>query len=440
MNLLSLKPTFNGGIHPPDSKFTRDVEIQDLPPKKSLIVPLTQHIGAPAEPVVEEGEEVKRGQKIGEAQGFVSSPVHASVSGEVAEIGSFPHPSGAEVRGIKIDSDGRDEEVDFKQSNPARLSDDEIREKIQQAGIVGMGGAAFPTHVKLSPPEDKEIDTLIINGAECEPYLTADFRLMLEGPEAIIEGTKLIAKLLEVDRIFLGIEDNKTEATEAMNQHSGNEIEVVELSTKYPQGWEKTLIHALTGREVPVGGLPLDVGVVVQNVATVKAVRDAVKFGKPLTERVVTATGEISKKGNYRVRVGTGWEDLLNQLGGLDRGNTAKLIDGGPMMGDTQPDTGSPIVKSTSGLLALSTEAAVKRDPSPCISCGKCVDVCPANLLPTSIYKAVESDDIDQAEELNATACCECGSCTYVCPSEIPLVQWIVQGKGEINRREEEED
>ncbi|MBS3788001.1 electron transport complex subunit RsxC [Candidatus Bipolaricaulota bacterium] len=437
MSLLTKKPSFQGGIHPSDSKLTRDSGIQDIYPSGSLVIPLSQHIGAPAKPVVEEGDEVKLGQKIGESQGFVSSPIHASTSGEVIKIGKVHHPSGSEVEGVKIAPDGEDNPVDFQERNPDELSNDEILERIHGAGVVGMGGAAFPTHVKLSPPEEKNIDTLVINGAECEPYLTSDFRLMLEEPEKIIKGTQLIAEVLGVERVYLGIEDNKPEAAKEIRTHADGSIEVVELPTKYPQGWEKTLIQALTGREVPVDGLPLDIGVVVQNVATVTAIWDAVRFGVPLTERVVTATGTFKKPGNYRVRIGTQWKDLIDQLGGLTEGRTAKLIDGGPMMGDTQPDQSTPVVKSTSGLLALREETAVERDPSPCIRCGKCVDVCPANLLPTSIYKSVESGDIEQAKELNATACCECGSCTYVCPSEIPLVQWIVQGKSEIEEREE---
>ncbi len=437
MSPLTKKPSFVGGIHPADRKLTRDSEIQDIAPSGTLVIPLSQHIGAPAKPVVEEGDEVKRGEKIGEAQGFVSSPVHASTSGEVAKIGKVRHPSGNEVQGVEIDPDGEDKSVDLEESDPAELSSDEILERIQGAGIVGMGGAAFPTHVKLSPPEEGKIDTLVINGAECEPYLTSDYRLMLEEPGKIIKGTQLIADLLEVDQIYFGIEDNKPEAAEKIRDQANGSIEVAELPTKYPQGWEKTLIQALTGREVPLDGLPLDIGVVVQNVATVKAIWDGVRFEAPLTERVVTATGQFTKTGNYRVRIGSRWKDLTNQLGGLAEKRTAKLIDGGPMMGDTQPDQSTPVVKSTSGLLALGEETAIKRDSSPCIRCGKCVDVCPANILPTSIYKSVKSEDIDKAKELNANACCECGSCTYVCPSEIPLVQWIVQGKNEIEKREE---
>lgn len=439
MSLLTSKATFQGGIHPPDNKLTREEKIEELEPTGNLVIPLGQHIGAPAAPVVEEGDHVKKGQKVGEAQGFVSSPVHASASGEVEEIGDFPHPSGTTVPGVKINPDGKDNTVDFSEADPENLSDDEVLEKIQDAGIVGMGGAAFPTHVKLSPPEDKEIDTLIINAAECEPYLTADFRLILEETEGLISGTRLIADLLDVDRVYFGIEDNKPEAAKALEEETDDWMEVSVLETKYPQGWEKTLIQALTGRDVPIDGLPLDVGVVVQNVGTVKAVWDAIRYGKPLTERVVTATGSFDQPGNYRVKIGTLWKDLVDQLGGLKEDETAKLVDGGPMMGDTQPNHASPIVKSTSGLLALEENSAVKRDPSPCIRCGKCVDVCPAGLLPTSIYKSVKSGDIDDAEELDAMACCECGSCTYVCPSEIPLVQWIVQGKGEIEQKENEE-
>lgn len=432
--------TFSGGIYPPDAKLTAGQEIKNIEPPDEVVIPLSQHIGAPAEPIVEEGDEVLEGEKIGEARGFVSSPVHSSVAGTVKEIGEFPHPSGYEKSGIRIEVDPSGGSIDFSGSPPFELTPDEILERVQHAGIVGMGGAAFPTHVKLSPPEDKEVDTLIINGAECEPYLTADYRLMMEKPEEIVKGTRVIARALGVEKVLFGIEDNKAAAAKEVQRAAGEDIEVVTLPTKYPQGWEKTLIYALTEREVPVGGLPLDVGVVVQNVGTAGAIWQALRYGRPLTERVVTLTGSVANRGNYMIKVGTKWEDVFAQLGGPeDRGST-KLIDGGPMMGNTQSDLGVPVLKSTSGILLLDDIAAVKRDPIACIGCGKCIDACPANLLPTAIYKSMKTGDLDRARELNATACCECGSCAYVCPSEIPLTQWIVQAKNEIALEDREED
>lgn len=432
--------TFSGGIHPPDAKLTAGQEIKNIEPPDEVVIPLSQHIGAPAESIVEEGDEVLEGEKIGEARGFVSSPVHSSVAGTVKEIGEFPHPSGYEKSGIRIGVDPSGGSIDFSGSPPFELTPDEILERVQDAGIVGMGGAAFPTHVKLSPPEDKEVDTLIINGAECEPYLTADYRLMMEKPEEIVKGTRVIARALGVEKVLFGIEDNKAAAAKEVQQAAGEDIEVVTLPTKYPQGWEKTLIYALTEREVPVGGLPLDVGVVVQNVGTAGAIWQALRYGRPLTERVVTLTGSTANRGNYMIKVGTKWEDVFAQLGGPeDRGST-KLIDGGPMMGNTQSDLGVPVLKSTSGILLLDDIAAVKRDPIACIGCGKCIDACPANLLPTAIYKSMKTGDLDRSRELNATACCECGSCAYVCPSEIPLTQWIVQAKNEIALEDREED
>lgn len=437
---LTKKKTFSGGIHPDDRKVTRDREIEKITPTDEVIVPLSQHIGAPAEAVVEEGDEVLIGQKVAEARGFVSSPIHSPVSGTVAEVGEFPHPSGNLKEGLKIEIDENGNTVEFNQADPEDLSADHIIEKIQQGGIVGMGGAAFPTHVKLSPPEDKEVDTLIINGAECEPYLTADYRLMLENTEEVVNGTQIIAKALGVERVIYGIEDNKVEAAEKIDGLTDSSVEVVDLTTKYPQGWEKTLIFALTNRRVPVGGLPLDVGVVVQNVGTAKAVWDAVCHGRPLVERAVTVAGAVENPGNYLVKVGTKWEDIFDQIGGIRGNGSPKLIDGGPMMGNTQSDLSVPVVKSTSGILVLDEEIAVEREPLSCIGCGKCIDVCPANLLPTSIYKSMKTGDLDRTRELNATACCECGSCAYVCPSEIPLTQWIVQAKNEIALEDREEE
>lgn len=423
---------FKGGVHPPDYKQTRDKEIKKLSPKGTIVIPLIQHIGAPCEPLVKKGDKVKKGQKIGEAKAYVSSPVHTSVSGQVKKIHSYPHPMGGKAPAVEVELDREDETAPLDPPGDVELlSRDELLERIKEAGIVGMGGAGFPTHVKLNPPQGKEIDTFILNGAECEPYLTSDFRLMLEETEKIVKGMELITRILEVENVYVGIEDNKPEAVQSLKEVVTSPIQVVELPTKYPQGWEKALIYILTGREVPAGGLPLDVGVVVHNVGTAKAIYDAIYEGKPLIERVVTVAGWVAEPGNFSVGIGTTWGDLIEECGGYQE-NVVKLIGGGPMMGIAQYSDEVPVIKGTSGVLVQDTKGLVNGEPDPCIKCGRCVDVCPMELLPTSIAESMKQGQIEEAQNLHAMDCCECGCCTYVCPSRIPLVQWIKQAKGEI--------
>lgn len=431
---------FKGGIHPPGRKdLSQGKPIVTLPPPEKVVIPLSQHIGAPAEAIVKVGDTVKRGEKIGEAKGFVSVPVHASISGKVTAISSFPHPAGKSLTAIQIESDSLDEWSEEIKENPnyKNLSPDEIRSIIQNAGIVGMGGAAFPTHVKLSPPANKKIDTLIINGAECEPYLTADHRLMLEEPEKVLEGTAIVAGVLSLKDVYIGIEDNKPDAIKAMIEaaKSFNDINVVSLPVKYPQGGERQLISAVTGKDVPSGGLPMDVGVIVQNVATVAAVYDAVRFGKPLTERIVTVTGSgVKEPGNFRVRIGTSSLKLIEAVHGFKE-EIAKIIAGGPMMGTAQYTLDVPVVKGMSGLLFLPQNEVKKYTPEACIRCGRCVAVCPMGLLPNMLGIYAELDRFEDAEETNILDCIECGSCAYVCPSGRPLVHLIRYAKADIMAR-----
>lgn len=428
-------------MHPPTSKaLTNDVAISVARLPERVVIPLRQSLGAPATPCVSVGDDVKVGTKIGEPGGFVSVPVHASISGKVAAIGRFPHPSGGEDTAIVIEGDGTDVwdetlkgRVDF-----ASMTPDEIREAVKEAGLVGLGGAAFPTHVKLSPPEAKPIDAIILNGAECEPWLTADHRLMLERPGEILEGLLLIMKAVGATRGIVGIESNKPDAVKAMREAvkslgekvpGGATVEVMPVQVKYPQGAEKQLIDSCLRRRVPAGGLPMDVGVVVQNVGTSLAVYEACRFGRPLVRRVMTLTGTpVVKPANFMARVGTLLTELVDEAGGI-KGEIGKVISGGPMMGIAQFTLDIPVVKGMSGMLFLAPEQVDDRQPEPCLRCGACVHVCPMKLVPVTIEKLVMNEKIPMAVEMGLNDCMECGSCAYVCPSKRRLVHYFKFGK-----------
>lgn len=433
--------TFRGGVHPGHFKSaTEKKPVAPARPPELVIIPMGQHIGAPCEPVVAVGDEVKTGQKVGDTQAFVSAPVHASISGKVVKIAPCNHPLGRPVKAVYIESDGQDTWHEDVRPNPdwEKAGPEELKKIIRNAGIVGMGGATFPTHVKLSPPPGTKIDYVLVNGAECEPYLTSDHRAMLESPADIITGLRIIMKTVGAPKGYIGVEDNKPDAVEALKKAAADQadIEVHALHTKYPQGAEKQLIKVFTGREVPSGGLPSAVGCVVQNVGTCIAVSDAVRFGKPLIERIVTITGSgINEPKNMLVRVGTPLEEVIEQCGGF-RPNIRKVILGGPMMGLSQPTVENfPVIKGTSGILCLTNLEVELHAIRPCIKCAKCVDVCPVSIMPLFIGSAVEQGLYDRAESSNAMDCIECGCCTYVCPAKRPLVQWIRMSKADIAAR-----
>lgn len=427
--------TFPGGLHPPDNKhLTAHKPIEECPLPEELVVPFAQHIGAPATPCVEIGDKVRRGQIIGAAKGFISAPVHAPTSGQIVSIESRPHPSGSMLPSVVIKPDGADKWIEgLRGENPESLKPENLIEKIFQAGIVGMGGATFPTHVKLSPPPEKTINTLILNGVECEPFLTADHRLMLEETDRVLAGIKILKNTLNVSRVAIGIEANKLDAIDLMQNECANQnIEVVPLEVKYPQGAEKQLIYAVTGREVPSGGLPMDVGVVVQNVGTAAAIADAVIHGRPLIERICTVTGAaIREPKNLRVRIGTPLQHLVDVCGGTKE-EPAKIIMGGPMMGTTQVDLTVMSTRGTSGLLLLRAQDISTRPEGPCIRCARCVAACAMNLIPTAIASYARRDLFNEAEEYRALDCIECGCCSYTCPSALPLVQTVRYGKAKI--------
>lgn len=423
--------TFKGGVYPEDSKSLTDgVPIRAIRLPEQVIIPLQQHIGAPCQAIVSVGDQIKTGQKIGSSEKFVSAFIHASISGTVTKIAPYNHPLGHLGESVFIKSDGQDSWYDDKPANKllADLDAGEIVKIVREAGIVGLGGAAFPTHVKISPPEGKLIDTVIVNGAECEPYLASDYRVMLERPGDIVYGLKSVMKALGSSKGYIGVEDNKPEAIESLREvvSAEEDIEVFRLHTKYPQGAEKMLIKVITGREVPSGRLPLDVGIVNHNVGTCVAVTEAIREGRPLVERVVTVAGSgIKNPGNFKVRIGTLAGEVIEQCGGFLKEEARKIIIGGPMMGLAQQTIDIPVVKGTSGILILTDKEVAIRDIHPCIRCAKCIDVCPVNILPNFLGLAGEQDLIERSESFNVMDCIECGCCDYICPAKRPLVQWI---------------
>ena len=435
--------TFKGGIHPPYRKeYTEKKALERAKSPKVVYIPLQQHIGASATPIVKVGDEVKLGQKIGEKQGFVSSNVHSSVSGKVIGIEEHEVPGGRGLC-IVVENDFKEElhESVKPKGNLENLSKEDIISIITEAGIVGMGGAAFPTHIKTSPPSDKQIDAVILNGAECEPYLTADHRLMLENPEDVVFGLKILMKSLNVSKGYIGIEVNKLDALESIKKEAQkySDIQVIPLKVKYPQGAEKQLIYACTGKEVPSGGLPMDVGVVVNNVATAAQIAQTIKTGMPLVERITTVTGScIKEPKNLIVKVGTLVFEVIQQCGGIKEDkNLGKVVIGGPMTGIAQYTMDIPVNKGESGILLLDEKESHKQKPQNCIRCGKCVDVCPAFLQPLYISAYSLKNDFESCEKYRVLDCIECGSCSFVCPSARPLLQSCINAKREIVAKKE---
>jgi len=442
-------------IHPPDFKsITRNKKIETLPLPKKVVMALSQHTGAPSEPVVNIGDTVKTGSLIAQAKGFISSNLHSSISGKVIAIEDSPHPIIGVSRAIIIESDSQDIKS-YLDSGQARdissLRNQDIIDLVREAGIVGLGGAAFPASVKMNPPQGKKIDTLIINGAECEPFLTCDHRLMLEKPREILSGIQLVAKVLSVKDVIIGIEDNKMDAIEIMNssifllkaqgsrlrQGFGGQarLKVKALKTRYPQGGEKQLIKTILGREVPSGGLPLDIGVVVHNVQTAFSIYEAVYFRKPLYERVITVSGNIPNTAkNVLVRIGTPIKHVLESCGISQRPDIYKIVMGGPMTGVAQSNLDSPIIKGTSGILVFDKKFTLEDDELDCIRCARCIDACPVSIMPCMIGMAVKKNRLDIAATYDPSDCIECGSCGYVCPSKIPLEQLIKLAKLKIKK------
>lgn len=427
-----------GGVHPPEEKqLTERKPIETLPLPKRVVIPMAQCLGAPAEPTVKPKDAVKTGQRIGEPKGFVSTPVHASVSGVVKKVDLFPTAAGARSLCVEIESDGKDEwveGVDLAGGDVDFAKPDAFLPALTDAGLVGMGGAAFPTHVKLKPPKDVKVDTLILNGAECEPYLTADHRLMVEHAAEIATGLQILAAVLGVERTFVGIEDNKPDAVAAMRKALAGVlgVEVVVCRTRYPQGAEKQLIQSITNREVPPGKLPMHVGCVVQNVGTAFAAFEAVARRKPLVERVLTVSGRaIREPKNLRVRVGTPLGDIVAFCGGTTDG-LRKLIFGGPMMGKALRYEDVPVVKSTSGILFFDRQEAATVEEFSCIRCGRCLEACPQGLVPCDLGDLAEHGLYDKLAD--AMDCVECGSCQYACPARRRLVHLLRLGKSEFRR------
>ena len=421
--------TFKGGIHPDDGKdLAKNKEIVELKPKGDLIYPVSQHIGAPAKPIVAAGDHVLKGQMIAEAGGFVSAPVYASVSGTVKAIGPHLNPTGGTVNSIVVENDGEYEEVEYPEVKPLEeMSKEEILETIGNAGIVGMGGAGFPTRVKLSPKEPEKIDYVIANCAECEPYITADYRAMLEMPEKLVGGMKIVLKLFDNAKGIFGVEDNKPDCIARLKELTKDEprMEVLALKTKYPQGGERQLIYATTGRAINSAMLPADAGCVVDNVATMISIYQAVAEGKPSMERIVTVSGDaVNEPGNFKVPFGISHEELVEAAGGF-KSEPEKLISGGPMMGFAMVALDVPVTKTSSSILAFTKDEVSKFEPTACINCGRCVEACPSRLIPSRLADYAEHHDEEKFTAHEGLECMECGSCSYVCPAKRQLKQAI---------------
>ncbi|MCX8057489.1 MAG: electron transport complex subunit RsxC [Ignavibacteria bacterium] len=431
LKLIS-KKTFKGGVHPKEFKeLTEHKVLEKFPEPDELVIPLSQHSGKDAIPLVKKNDKVKVGTLIAKEDGFISAPIHSPICGTVTSITKTFTFAGIQKSSIILKKDGLDEKDFLPPLDFETVSSEEIISRVKEAGIVGLGGAAFPTYVKLIPPPDKKIDMIILNACECEPYLTRDYRLVVERTEDLIKGLKLIMRASKVQRGIIGIEDNKQEAIELLKEHLVNhsEIELVVLKTKYPQGAEKMLIKAATGREVPPGKLPLDVGVIVQNVGTAISIFDAVVNGIPSIYAYLTVSGlGINEPKNLIVPIGTSIEDVIEYCGGMKE-NVRRIVIGGPMMGYAQFDLSTPITKAVSGILFLTDEELEVFPETNCLRCGMCVSVCPLNLTPVRLVRLIQNKRFEEAAILNVALCMECGTCAYSCPASIPLVQWLRLGK-----------
>ena len=421
--------TFKGGIHPNDGKsLAKDKAIVTVMPKGDLIYPLSQHIGAPASPIVSVGDHVLKGQKIAEAGGFVSAPIHASVSGTVKAIEPHFNPTGSKVNCIVVENDGEYQEVEYTPAKPLdELTKEEILNLIGEAGILGMGGAGFPTKVKLSPKEPEKIEYAIANCAECEPYITADYRRMLENPEELVSGMKVVLKLFDNAKGIFGVEDNKPDCIAKLKELTKDEprMEVLALKTKYPQGAERQLIFATTGRAINSSMLPADAGCVVDNVETLIGIHHAVIDGRPVMERIVTVSGDgVKDPGNFKVLFGTNQRELVEAAGGF-LGEPEKVISGGPMMGFAMFTLDTPITKTSSSILCLTKDEVAANEPSACINCGRCVEVCPSRIIPSRLADFAEHHNEEAFTKWEGLECVECGSCSYVCPAKRQLKQAI---------------